>query len=163
MSIYPFDPRCRNCQRLGLPECASPAISSNTKSHWPRGKNSQVGRKGRNALHLGTQQDTSPLSSFWTGDSPRRRSGSVHSLSSSRNSSLHGYPTFDPEEQDPVFMKGSQRSASTDFGTTSPGLPPPPIELDQTQSFNCDICGSTIRVKRRLEWQYVSLELLVFC
>lgn len=50
-------------------------------------------------------------------------------------------------------MKGSQRSASSDFGTTSPGLPPPPVELDQIQSFNCDICGLTIRVKRRLEWQ----------
>ena len=93
------------------------------------------------------------LSNFWTAGNPVSRPGSVHSLSSSMNSSLHGYPSFDPQEQDPVFTDSRQRSASSSFGTMSAGLPPPPVRLDQARTFDCDICGESIRVQRRLEWQ----------
>ena len=116
-------------------------------------EDTQALRRGSDALYPKIRYDTSPPSSFWTGGSPSRRPGSVHSLSSSMNSSLHGYPTFDPQEQDPVFTNSCQRSTSSNFGTTFPGLPPPPVELDQTTAFDCDICGKSINVRRRLEWQ----------
>ena len=104
-------------------------------------------------LDSGTFHHGSDLNNFWTGSNQGHHSGSVHSRSSSMNSSLHGYPTFDPLEQDPVFTKGGQRSASADFGTTSPGLPPPPVNLNQCKPFDCDICGKLVWVVRRLEWQ----------
>lgn len=43
--------------------------------------------------------------SFWTGRSQNNRPPSMRSGSSSMNSSLHGTPTFDPEEQNPVFVR----------------------------------------------------------
>jgi hypothetical protein len=44
--------------------------------------------------------------SFWTGQ--HYRPPSKRSRSSSMNSSLHGTPTFDPEEQNPVFVPSSR-------------------------------------------------------
>ena len=90
-----------------------------------------------------------PPVDFWTRGSQNSRSASVHSRSSSMNSSLHGRPAFDPQEQDPTF-------ASYCFATrtrkTGP-LPPAPVELGKVTAFSCDICGDMIKVKRRLEWQ----------
>ena len=97
------------------------------------------------------QLDTT-ASDFWTDRSTRPRRDSVGSLSSSMNSSLHGKSTFDPEEQEPAFRDSNSRS-SVDFGETPRGLPPPPVEIGKKHSFECDICGNTIRVDRRLEWQ----------
>ena len=91
-------------------------------------------------------------SDFWTSRSTRPRRDSVDSLSSSMNSSLHGKATFDPQEQEPAFRDSLSRS-SVDFGDSSRGLPPPPVETGKKHSFECDICGNTIRVARRLEWQ----------
>ena len=91
-------------------------------------------------------------SDFWTSRSTRPRRDSVDSLSSSMNSSLHGKATFDPQEQEPAFRDSHSRS-SVDFGDSSRGLPPPPVEIGKKHSFECDICGNTIRVARRLEWQ----------
>lgn len=92
-------------------------------------------------------------SDFWTGGHTPRRRGSVHSCSSSMNSSLHGNAAFDPEEQEPAFYDQHSRSSSADFGERSRGLPPPPVELRHRISFECDICGNTIKVDRRRDWQ----------
>ena len=91
-------------------------------------------------------------SDFWTSRSTRPRRDSMDSLSSSMNSSLHGKATFDPEEQEPAFRDSNSRS-SVDFGDSPRGLPPPPVEIGKKHSFECDICGNTVRVDRRLEWQ----------
>ena len=91
-------------------------------------------------------------SDFWTRRKQSSRPASVHSRSSSMNSSLHGRPAFDPQEQDPTFV--SELSASTaDRKQSSPALPPAPVELGRVTTFNCDICGQKIEVERRLEWQ----------
>ncbi|KAL2043073.1 hypothetical protein N7G274_004133 [Stereocaulon virgatum] len=92
---------------------------------------------------------------FWTGGHPPSRRGSVSSCSSSMNSSLHGYPNYDPQEQQPNFLASDSRSSSMDFGDTPRGLPPPPVLLEKggKRSFECDICGIVLDVDRRLDWQ----------
>ena len=93
-----------------------------------------------------------PPVDFWTRGSQSSRPASVHSRSSSMNSSLHGRPAFDPQEQDPTFA--SELPASTaGRKQSSPALPPAPVELGRVTTFNCDICGQKIEVERRLEWQ----------
>ncbi|KAL9064147.1 MAG: hypothetical protein Q9161_009057 [Pseudevernia consocians] len=65
---------------------------------------------------------------FWTHGSRSSRPASVHSRSSSMNSSLHGSPVFDPQEQDLTFA--SKLPASTAGSRQSfPALPPAPVEL----------------------------------
>ena len=91
-------------------------------------------------------------SNFWTGGHTPSRCGSIDSRSSSMNSSLRGDAAFDPEEQEPNFHDRSSRSSSADFGERSRGLPPPPVELRQNIC-ECDICGDTIMVRRRRDWQ----------
>lgn len=90
----------------------------------------------------------SPSSDFWTGGSRRQ------SPASSMNSSLHGRPTFDPQEQNPTFLINHGRNSSASL-VTSPALPPPPVELGKVLTFDCDICGQKVQVERRLEWQWV--------
>lgn len=90
-------------------------------------------------------------SDFWTGGEPR------DSPASSQNSSLHGRPVFDPQEQNPNFMDVYDPKLSATFAT-NPVLPPPPVELGKTLGFNCDLCGQGIQVKRRLDWQWVPLQ-----
>ena len=85
-------------------------------------------------------------SNFWTGDSPSP------SPESSMNSSLHGRPTFDPREQNPIFPADSQSGSSASLAMP-PALPPPPVELGKVLNFDCDICGQNVKVQRRLEWQ----------
>ena len=116
-------------------------------------------------------------SDFWTSRITRPRRDSMDSLSSSMNSSLHGTAIFDPEEQEPAFRDSNSRSSvgfsnsprglppppveiekkrsrsPVDFSNSPRGLPPPPVEIGKKHSFECDICGNTIRVDRRLEWQ----------
>ena len=96
--------------------------------------------------------ELSPVVDFWTGGSQSSRPASAHSRSSSMNSSLHGRPAFDPQEQNPSFE--CAYPAPTAYKTPgSPTLPPPPVELGKVTTFNCDICGQIIQAKRRLEWQ----------
>ena len=90
---------------------------------------------------------------FWTGGHISRRCGSIDSRSSSMNSSLRGDAAFDPEEQKLNFYCHHWRSSSAAFGERSRGLPPPPVELRQNISCECDICGDTITVDRRRDWQ----------
>ena len=107
------------------------------------------------ASHVEQCDVYTPGSDFWTGGYTPRRRGSVNSCSSSMNSSLHGYASFDPQEQQPTFIDTGSRSSSADFGDSSRGLPPAPVPLrpGKKLSFECDICGSTVHVDRRLDWQ----------
>ena len=89
---------------------------------------------------------------FWSGGSQTSRPASAHSRSSSMNSSLHGRPVFDPQEQNPTFL-GTYSAPAVCNAPSSRALPPPPVELGKIKTFNCDICGQSIQVKRRLEWQ----------
>lgn len=89
-----------------------------------------------------------PVSDFWTGGSRRCSS------SSSMNSSLHGRPSFDLHEQNPTFADMHSRHSSADLDAP-PTLPPPPVKLGKDLTFDCDICGQTIQVERRRQWQYV--------
>ena len=148
----------------GEPE--SPPFRRQVKEHplkLPRGSAAidmnniakrKMTRSGESTLE--TDPERSQLSTtgsdFWTSRIARPRRDSVDSLSSSMNSSLHGKATFDPEEQEPAFRDSNSRS-SVDFGDSPRGLPPPPVEIGKKHSFECDICGNTIRVDRRLEWQ----------
>lgn len=96
--------------------------------------------------------ERSPLVDFWTGGGQSWRPASAHSRSSSTNSSLHGRPAFDPQEQNPTFE--STHSTTTAYKTPgSPALPHPPVELSKATTFNCDICGQIIQAKHQLEWQ----------
>ena len=98
---------------------------------------------------------SSPERGFWRGGTHSHRSGSVLSYVSSVNSPLHGSSIFDPEEQDPHFQT-QDRSSSTRSGSFSRearGLPLPPVGLSEKVAFDCDICGQTIQVNRRLDWQ----------
>lgn len=97
------------------------------------------------------EEDFTPptLPDFWTTrGSQSSRPASVHSRSSSMNSSLHGRPAFDPQEQDPKFSASTNGRAGR-----LPALPPAPVKLGRVTTFDCDICGQKIEVKRRLEWQ----------
>ena len=92
-------------------------------------------------------------SDFWTGSSTHRRSSSIRSYSSSRNSSLRGDPAFDPQEQEPSFLTDHSRSSSVDFDGISPGLPPPPVVINKKLSIECDICRDIVRVDGKHDWQ----------
>ena len=122
--------------------------SSNADDHSWRSFQSQQASQNRDGSPLG---HTPPVN-FWTRGSQSSRPASVHSRSSSMNSSLHGRPAFDPQEQDPTFA--SKFPASTLGRIQSyPALPPAPVELGRVTTFNCDICGQKIEIRRRLEWQ----------
>ena len=114
-------------------------------------------------LHSRPPPPLPPPSYFWTGGSPNRRPASVHSRSSSMNSSLHGNPKFDPQDQNPKFPDNRSGSLSADFVRVSAGLPLPPGDLGKRLSFVCEICGETIQTNRQLEWQYVESDYLGTC
>ena len=120
------------------------AIFSATQSTQPV-SDDQILAKGRK-WNWDLPFPESPSSDFWTGRTPRE------SPLSSINSSLHGRPAFDPQEQNPTFLTDHRRGSSGSLNM-SPALPPPPVELGKVLSFDCDICGRSIKVARRLEWQ----------
>lgn len=65
--------------------------------------------------------------SFWTSGNQNYRTPSLRSRSSSMNSSLHGTPTFDPEEQNPVFVNPSRPRLQKSPGYyNEPSAPPSP-------------------------------------
>ena len=115
---------------------------------------------------------------FWQGGRPRRRpssADSLHSRSSSVNSSLHGSRGLiamqsndwmsdrDPETRRSLMHfscdTSGQESSPCETWTsgrdpeTTRGLLPPPVNISEQKSFECDICGQTIRIRRRREWQ----------
>ncbi|KAL8671359.1 MAG: hypothetical protein Q9168_004141 [Polycauliona sp. 1 TL-2023] len=92
---------------------------------------------------------TTPISKgFWSGGPPSRRpssAASIHSRSSSMNSSLHDSPKPDVYQQED-FVPSSPSSLPR-------GLPAPPVDLKKHKQFNCDLCGDVVRVERRRQWQ----------
>jgi len=97
------------------------------------------------------------------------------------NSSLHGYPIFDPHDQSMnPFDFGKVRSPTSSsllkvgfpeklshigvdefyppdaspslFKEEKMMLPPPPVKLAEGSAFDCDICGENIKISRRREW-----------
>ena len=85
---------------------------------------------------------------FWQGGRPRRRpssADSLHSRSSSMNSSLHGSGEIIATQRN-GWMSGRDPE-------TVRGLPPPPVDISKQKAFECNICGQTILVERRREWQ----------
>ena len=102
-----------------------------------------------------------PQFDYWSGGSPRYRTKSVGSRSSSRNSSLHGSPKFCYQKQ---YQNIDYFASKPKYHYSSPSLPPPPVKLRKAQpskrkakqlSFDCDICGEKVKVDRRRQWQYV--------
>ena len=116
-------------------------------SHKPHRRHPSIGDVVSTPHSLHSRR--SPASCFWTGErpSPRRRS--------SMNSALRGRTAFEPEEQEPTFPKTRSRASSGEFTSASRGLPPPPVKLSEhgKLSLECDICGRTVQVERRLHWQ----------
>ena len=121
-------------------------IQSPFQSPWasrPMETRSAAHTNGFPTTPLDTQSD------FWTGGNSNPRPGSVHSRSSSMNSSLHGSAQFDPEEQNPSFGTFRERSGSADFGSSSRGLPPPPVMLQSMKDqSNNDVSSSTQKIHK---------------
>ena len=77
---------------------------------------------------------------------------SVHSRTSSWNSTLHGSSEFDPSEQ---ILDDREVSASATGSTDSASnfeIPHPPKELGPTL-FECDICGKEVFIEGRRAWK----------
>ena len=101
-----------------------------------------------------------PQYDYWTGGSPRYRTKSVGSRSSSKNSSLHGSPKFCYQKQYQNIGYFASKPSYSYY--SSPSLPPPPVKLSKSHpskrkakklSFDCDICGERVKVDRRRQWQ----------
>jgi hypothetical protein len=110
------------------------------------------------------------ITDYWTGaPQPTRPKSRV----SSRNSSLHGYEVFDPQEQNmsptTIPRPSSGHSLGRSPGAFSPKrtpspirwLPPPPIQLGTVASFECDICGETVKVRKKRLWKSVQKSSLI--
>jgi len=94
---------------------------------------------------------------FWSRSRHHSRAGSVIS---SKNSSLYGYAVFDPEEQNissPISAPQSAHGSGSCGGVSSFKLPPPPVQLGHKLSFECDICGKEVHIKRKRNWRYRKL------
>lgn len=102
-------------------------------------------------------KDEGSSTSFWTGGNQNHCPPSMRSRSSSMNSSLYGTPKFDPYEQNPVFPSSPRPGERQPHEGLDkrPTLPPPPVELGTKHqpSFDCDICGETVKVNNPREWQ----------
>ena len=142
-SRRPFQSQQLSQNRDGLPLNHAPSLSS---------LSSQFAVPATTSPPLVEDCTPQPPVDFWTRGRQSSRPASVHSRSSSMNSSLHGRPAFDPQEQNPTFITKLPASTTSRTGP-SPALPPAPVELGKVTTFNCDICGQKIEVKRRLEWQ----------
>ena len=97
-----------------------------------------------------SQKVRSSPEGFWHGGRPTRRppsTASLHSRSSSMNSSLRG---SEGDSSSKLLDSTSHQNNGS-----SRGLPPPPVPLGRSQAFRCDICGETIYVEKRRQWQSV--------
>ena len=98
---------------------------------------------------------------FWAARRPSHRPSSAGSCSSSSwNDSLHGSPKLDTTYQSPTFSDDFSENLSGANNRTR-GLPTAPINWSPRNSnkcqgkvsFDCEICGDTINVKRKRDWQ----------
>lgn len=109
----------------------------------------------RKHAHIPSRQRRGTASSqvdFWSGSSRGSRAGSVNSCSSSMNSSLHGKPIYDAQEQN---LKSPVSAIPLEKYGDPPrlALPHPPVKLGSRSSFLCDICGESVNVTRRRDWK----------
>ena len=88
--------------------------------------------------------------SFWSG---RGSVGCSASPSSVRNNSLYGSDIDYASDQDPSFVSCGGSPASLSSSKSS--FLSPLVDLDLTDSFNCDICGQPLECYGRREWQSV--------
>ena len=129
--------------------------STRERSHDKRPKASRTW-----ASSYATLSNDQPQYGYWSGGSPRYRTKSAGSRSSSRNSSLHGSSKFCYQKQyQNIYNFASKPNY---YHYSSPSLPPPPVKLRKSQpskrkaknlSFDCDICGEKVKVDRRRQWQ----------
>jgi hypothetical protein len=85
-----------------------------------------------------------------------RRQSHPGSVVSSMNNSLHGYEIFDAEEQNmasPISPPQSALGSGSGAEVSGFRLPPPPSPLGKLSSFECDICGGMVRIKRKRDWR----------
>ena len=142
--------------------------------HLPAKRSGSPVRKHSAPIHEPEASVQEPSPDFWTGGKRR------DSAASSMNSSLRGRRKFDPEEQNPDFARARSHSSASlgDFQV----FPPPPIQLGEhmdsmrsqqdffnrpvppqmqperhtnAKNFECDICGRTVSIGRRRDWQWV--------
>ncbi len=84
----------------------------------------------------------------------RQRSSSVCSYTSSHNSSLRGESEMDLGYQTPTFSgKRANSNTSYEIEFASPSLPPPPLQLVNQKEATCDLCGKTVTLRRKRDWQ----------
>lgn len=123
----------------------------NPWSSWVKSNHNLSGEE--EAPGLTSQQD------FWTARRSSHRPSSVHSYSSSRNSSLRGSETMDSTYQRPEFREDHNEHKSPNEGNSKRGLFPAPIDWSPNKDirnkymFTCEICGELVRVNRRRDWQ----------
>ena len=116
-------------------ELNSRGLATKKKKRRSR-KRGKLASKHEPIYGLGTSSVRVPSSDLWTGRSSSRPA-SIHSCSSSMNSSLRGDRAFDPEEQEPSFPADDQNASSPDINRTSPTLPPPPAKLGEEKYVEC--------------------------
>ena len=96
---------------------------------------------------------------FWTAGRSSRRPSSVHSDSSSKNSSLRGLDKMDSSYQCPNFVTKHEQGKFSAASSPNRGLFPAPVEWDPFDrerkkfEFHCEICGELVYVDRRRDWQ----------
>ena len=96
---------------------------------------------------------------FWTAGRPSHRASSVHSDSSSKNSSLRGMDVMDSSYQRQNVAENHRERSFSAASSPNRGLFPAPImwtSVDhgrKTSMFNCEICGALVRADRRRDWQ----------
>ena len=124
-----------------------------------RNYSARTGKKRANSY--ASLSKSQPQYDYWSGGSPRYRTKSAGSRSSSKNSSLHGSPKFCYQKQ---YQNVDYFASKPKYHYSSPSLPPPPVKLSKGSrskrkakklSFDCDICGENVQVNRRRDWQYV--------
>jgi hypothetical protein len=85
-----------------------------------------------------------------------RRSPSVVSHGSSRNSSLRGDEDFETGYQRPSFSSESScQPGSYDIEHLPPSLPPPPKQHSENSKevYDCDLCCRKVSINRNRDWQ----------
>jgi hypothetical protein len=117
----------------------------------PGGNSSPTGHYGRISPSSINRKGSASSLDFWSGSRRHSRAGSVVS---SMNNSLHGYEVFDAGEQNmasPISPPQSAGGSGSGAEVSGLRLPLPPVKIGRRSSFECDICGKTVRVQRKRE------------
>ena len=145
LAIDDPEKRCENCMRFQQ-KCI---FSNGQRDSVPTG-GSPLRSPQSPFVHSEAQEGCE--TDFWTGARTRPRALSRHS---SRNSSLRDTPLLsaDPFEQSLVFPAQKSECSSCEPYPVRPSLPPPPKGIKGNVAFECELCGDTIKISPRLQWQ----------